>query len=223
MIPRTLEPEVMDTAEEAVDYDAMDHCEVNRRFAEEFAGKCESPFAGRILDVGTGTAQIPIVMAGFPSMHSASIVAVDMAAEMLRIGRANIERAGLEGRIQLELADAKLLPHPPGTFDAVISNSIIHHIPAPLAVLSEMVRVLAKPDGIIFVRDLLRPDDYAAVDHLVMTYAGEANAHQQAMFRDSLCAALTLNEVRDMLRVLNLPEDWVVQSSDRHWTICNRP
>jgi len=30
MIPRILEPEVMDTVEEAVDYDAMDHSTVNR-------------------------------------------------------------------------------------------------------------------------------------------------------------------------------------------------
>ena len=36
MLPRTLEPEVMDTAEEAVDYDAMDHGEVNRRFVGDF-------------------------------------------------------------------------------------------------------------------------------------------------------------------------------------------
>ena len=32
MLPRVLEPEVMDTAEEARDYDAMDHSQVNRVF-----------------------------------------------------------------------------------------------------------------------------------------------------------------------------------------------
>ena len=35
MLPRTLEPEVMDTAEEAADYDAMDHSEVNRVFVDD--------------------------------------------------------------------------------------------------------------------------------------------------------------------------------------------
>jgi ubiquinone/menaquinone biosynthesis C-methylase UbiE len=224
MIPRTLEPEVMDTEAEAVDYDAMDHRAVNTRFAEDFAGCCRAlgQPPSRILDVGTGTAQIPIEIAGLAEFMSSRIVAVDMAEEMLRIGRRNVAAAGLEDRIQLELADAKRLPHAAASFDAVVSNSIIHHIPEPLGVLREMVRVLAKPGGVLFVRDLMRPEDYGAVEQIVATYAGEANAHQQQMFRDSLCAALALDEVREMLRVLNLPVGWVSQSSDRHWTICNQ-
>jgi hypothetical protein len=65
MLDRTLEPEVMDTLEEAFDYDTMDHSDVNRLFVDEmlvaarslgFADlenlETESP---RILDVGTGT------------------------------------------------------------------------------------------------------------------------------------------------------------------------
>ena len=35
MLPRTLEPEVMDTREEAVDYDSMDHSGVNRVFVDD--------------------------------------------------------------------------------------------------------------------------------------------------------------------------------------------
>ena len=35
MLPRTLEPEVMDSAEEAGDYDAMDHGAVNRAFVAD--------------------------------------------------------------------------------------------------------------------------------------------------------------------------------------------
>ena len=41
-----------------------------------------------------------------------------------------------------------------------------------------MVRVV-QPDGVIFVRDLLRPDSEAELSQLVQTYAGDANAHQQ--------------------------------------------
>jgi hypothetical protein len=36
MLPRVLEPEVMDTPEEARDYDAMDHSAVNRVFVADF-------------------------------------------------------------------------------------------------------------------------------------------------------------------------------------------
>ena len=56
--------------------------------------------------------------------------------------------------------DAKELPFSDGHFAAVISNSIIHHIPSPGGVIAEMVRVV-KPTGTLFVRDLLRPDSEA--------------------------------------------------------------
>ena len=70
----------------------------------------------------------------------------------------------------------------------------------------------------MFVRDLLRPDDDAAVRHLVQTYAGNANAHQRQMFEDSLRAAVTLDEVRAMLAQLGFDPATVRQNSDRHWT-----
>ncbi|MGE3316697.1 MAG: class I SAM-dependent methyltransferase [Planctomycetaceae bacterium] len=215
----------MDTVAEAVDYDSMDHSAVNRLFADDFLDRCAA--AGiepaTILDVGTGTAQIPIEIARRPAARNAEITAVDMAEEMLRIAERNVAAAGLATRIRLERADAKSLSYRDGSFEAVVSNSIIHHIPEPLGVLAEMVRVLMRPNGVFFVRDLLRPADYASVDKLVQLYAGDSNSHQRQMFRDSLCAALTLDEVREMLRSLNLPVRWVVQSSDRHWTLCNHP
>ena len=36
MLDRVLEPEVMDTEDEARDYDAMDHSQVNRVFVADF-------------------------------------------------------------------------------------------------------------------------------------------------------------------------------------------
>jgi ubiquinone/menaquinone biosynthesis C-methylase UbiE len=170
---------------------------------------------GPILDVGTGTAQIPIELA---RQHpTAEVVAIDLAAEMLLVGRDNIRRAGLEGRVRLERQDAKQLPYPIGSFGAVISNSIVHHIPEPARVLAEMVRVVA-PGGVLFVRDLLRPADEATVRRLVATYAGDANAHQRQMFGDSLRAALTLDEVRGLVAALGFEPATVQQTTDRHWT-----
>ena len=34
-LSRILEPEIMDSPEEAADYDSMDHAEVNRRFVDD--------------------------------------------------------------------------------------------------------------------------------------------------------------------------------------------
>jgi ubiquinone/menaquinone biosynthesis C-methylase UbiE len=223
MLPRTLEPEVMDTAEEARDYDAMDHAAVNRVFVTDFLGyratlgpthQGQKPI-GNILDVGTGTAQIPIELC--TRERSCQVTAIDLAAEMLRVGRDNVGRAKLENRIRLERWDAKRMPCPDGAFDMVISNSIIHHIPEPAAVFAEMVRVV-KPGGTLFVRDLLRPSHEPALRRLVDLHSAGANAHQKKMFADSLHAALTLVEVRIMLAALGFPAESVAQTTDRHWT-----
>ena len=70
----------------------------------------------------------------------------------------------------------------------------------------------------MFVRDLLRPPSDAAVRHLLATYAGDANAHQQKMFDDSLRAALSLDEIRSLVTGLGFSSDTVNQTTDRHWT-----
>jgi ubiquinone/menaquinone biosynthesis C-methylase UbiE len=213
MLPRTLEPEVMDSPDEARDYDAMDHSAVNRVFAADFVASWDGQ--NPILDVGTGTAQIPIELCR--QAPTAQVVGIDLAAHMLRVGQDNIARAGLVERIRLQQCDAKHTPFADGEFAAVVSNSIVHHIPEPVDVLAEMVR-LVRPGGLLFVRDLLRPADEATLTHLVAAYAGDANAHQQQMFSDSLRAALTLGEIRDLVATLGFAPSTVQQTTDRHWT-----
>ena len=63
-----------------------------------------------------------------------------------------------------------------------------------------------------------RPDDDATVQTLVETYASGCNDHQQAMFDASLRAALSLGEIRELVRELNFPPENLQATSDRHWT-----
>jgi ubiquinone/menaquinone biosynthesis C-methylase UbiE len=213
MLPRVLEPEVMDSRAEARDYDAMAHGEVNRVFVADFLAVWDG--GNPILDVGTGTAQIPIELCR--QAPAAQIVAVDRAHEMLRVAEDNVRRAGLETRLELEICDAKSMPYADERFGAVITNSIVHHIPEPRRVLGEMLRVL-RPGGKLFVRDLLRPDDEATLQQLVARYAGDANSHQRQMFSASLHAALTLTEIRQLVAGMGCDLSSVQQTSDRHWT-----
>jgi ubiquinone/menaquinone biosynthesis C-methylase UbiE len=222
MLSRILEPEVMDSAAEAVDYDSMDHTQVNRLFADDFLGMVPAPRGGSqtsVLDVGTGTAQIPIEICRH--RNDLRVTAIDLAGHMLQVAQRNVIREGLTAKIRLEQIDAKSLPFPANAFDAVISNSIIHHIPEPQLVFREMVRVV-RSGGQLFVRDLIRPQNLESLEGLVAAYAGEANDHQRQMFGDSLHAALSLDEVGEMLRDAGLPADWVRQTSDRHWTIAGQ-
>jgi ubiquinone/menaquinone biosynthesis C-methylase UbiE len=99
-----------------------------------------------------------------------------------------------------------------------MSNSIVHHIPEPVGTLAEMARVL-RPGGVLFVRDLSRPASADAVESIVQTYAGSENARQQQLFRQSLHAALTVDEVAGWLESISDLTARVEQTSDRHWTI----
>jgi ubiquinone/menaquinone biosynthesis C-methylase UbiE len=215
MLTRTLEPEVMDTAEEARDYDAMDHSAVNRLFADDFLAVYAVAPPGPILDVGTGTGQIPIELCR--RLPACQVTAIDLADHMLAVGRENVRRANLDARLRLERWDAKEMPCADDTFAAVMSNSIVHHIPEPIAVFAEMVRVV-RPGGVLFVRDLLRPDDEPTLRRLVDLYAAGANAHQRKMFADSLHAALSLAEVQSLVTTLGFHAATVRQTTDRHWT-----
>ncbi len=214
MLQRVLEPEVMDTVEDANDYDTMDHSGVNRVFVLDllkFAPRLQNP----VLDVGTGTAQIPIELC---QQHATvEVMSVDAATAMIELANRNITNAGLTSRIRAELVNARGLPFPDQHFAAVISNSIIHHIPEPMIVFTEIVRV-GQGSGVIFVRDLFRPNDEAMLTHLVQTYASDANAHQRMLFADSLRAALTVDEVRGFVTQLGYAAETVTATSDRHWT-----
>lgn len=233
MFARVLEPEVMDTADEARDYDAMDHSAVNVKFVDDFlafGNQGGNPALGRIhpprvIDFGTGTALIPIELCkrldGFP------IVAIDLAEHMLTLARSNVLRADLSDRVLLEKVDAKGTPYDDGAFGATISNSIVHHIPAPERCFAEMWRVTAS-GGLLFVRDLLRPESEVEVDRLVALYGGDPPAdpvrvpsfeNQRALFRASLCAALTVAEIAEMIAPLGVPSTAVKMTSDRHWTL----
>ncbi len=216
MLPRVLEDEVMDTAEEALDYDAIDHRQVNRRFVDDFiAAWGGEPSRGEVLDLGTGTGLIPIELARRDPRWR--ILGVDLARSMLDVAERNIERAGLGSQLRLACVDAKSSPLLAASFAAVMSNSIVHHIPDPRCVFAEAVRLVA-PGGLFFFRDLLRPVNRFALDELVETYTEGANERQRAMFSASLHAALTLDEVRELVAAHGFAPNTVQASSDRHWT-----
>lgn len=216
---RILEPEVMDTLEEAFEYDSMDHSQVNEVFCNDFFAARNLTDGVQILDVGTGTAQIPIAMCKRNS--GLKITAIDLAESMLTLGNKNIQTALLEDCITLVQVDSKKMHYSDESFDQVISNSIIHHIPNPVECFKEMIRV-TKKDGLLFIRDLLRPDSIAELQNIVNLHAGDATPKQKQLFTDSLHASLSLTEVREMVKLFGFEAFTVIQSSNRHWTFTAR-
>jgi ubiquinone/menaquinone biosynthesis C-methylase UbiE len=217
MIPRVLEPEAMETAEEVREFDAMDHTRVNTRFVADFLAAHGPCRGGEILDVGTGTARIPIALALADSQ--ARVLALDLSENMLEQARINIALANLYSRIRCHKGDAKSLLDVFGAegFEGVISNTIIHHIPDPAPVLATMARLVA-PGGTLLVRDLARPATHDEVARLGVLYAGGESPEAKSLFLASLNAALTLDEIRAIVAGLGVAPGDVAMTSDRHWT-----
>jgi ubiquinone/menaquinone biosynthesis C-methylase UbiE len=217
MIPRILEPESMDGPEEVAQYDAMDHRAVNDRFVADFLASHGPCRGGEVLDVGTGTARIPIALALADA--KARVVGFDLAPAMLERAARNVSEAGLADRIRFVLGDAKT-PTALGDarYEAVVSNTIVHHIPDPAPALAAMVERLA-PGGTLMIRDLARPDDQETLAALVERHAGEESPEARELFRASLHAALTLDEAAKLAAGAGLPADCVAMTSDRHWTL----
>src|SRR4030095_9234532 len=102
----------MDTDEEACAYDAMDHREVNAKFIDDFLLACPEAAAAddndeawfdsddrvSVLDLGTGTAQIPIELCR--RTDRVRIMAADAAIAMLEIARFNVEFASVQQQVQ---------------------------------------------------------------------------------------------------------------------------
>ncbi|GIX01031.1 MAG: hypothetical protein KatS3mg111_4363 [Pirellulaceae bacterium] len=213
MLERVLEPEWMDDPDEALCYDEMDHDEVNRQFVRDLlAAGLPGP---DVLDVGIGTARIPVELC---QQHTdCRVMGADAALAMLEVARINVATAGFEHRIELCHCNCRQMPMADAMFDVVMSNSLLHHLPDPEAAVAEMLRVL-RPGGRIFVRDLVRPADQDTVEQLVQRYTGAEPPAAQQLFRQSLLAALTVAEIRDIVTGFGFSPAGVSVTSDRHWT-----
>lgn len=210
---RTPEPEAMDSDSEASDYDAMDNSVPNRAFIERLVSL---GVHGRALDIGTGPGHIPLLLA--ERLPDVSVVGIDLSEHMLRRAEQHRMRSPHAARLEFRLADAKTLPFADESFDAVFSNTILHHVSDPRRYLSEAWRVL-RPGGTFLIRDLFRPPTAERARELVATHAGDATLDQQELLRASLHAALEPDELRALAREAGLVGVQLSIDSDRHMSL----
>ncbi len=213
---RIPEGERMDQPVAADAYARADFADVNARFVEDVAQAFAGLSPKRLLDLGSGPGDIPIALARAPA--APTIVAVDASGVMLNWASRRIAASRPSGRISLVQADAKMLPFGQGAFNAIVSNSILHHVADPHLFWCEVRRLLAR-GGRVFMRDLMRPASIADAHALVNEYARDESEELQGEFFRSLCAAFTVDEVRDQLREAGLAVLDVRVSSDRHLDI----
>jgi cyclopropane fatty-acyl-phospholipid synthase-like methyltransferase len=212
---RVLEPELMGDPEQAAAYASADFSQENQGFVDRFEEYFPGFSGGRVLDAGCGPADIPIRFSRrYPSCH---IIAVDASPPMIRLAEQAVSQAGLNDRITVQCERFDAVPGA-NVFDAVLSNSLLHHLPNPLQFWNKL-RQLVKPGSAVLVMDLLRPDSPDEAQAIVDRYAAGAPAILRRDFFNSLMAAFTEDEITTQLARMNLTRLLIDVIDDRHWVV----
>ena len=212
-------PEVLDDAvhDEAVLEQSLHHvAQVNRYLGGErtvlsaLEPLLASGKSTRILDIGTGAGDIPVVVAAVARERGAvvTITATDIHPQMLAIAA---RRAKGWQEITVEHADALALPYDDASFDAALITLTLHHFDgdAPVHVLREAGRVAR----LVVVSDLERSMlNYAGARLLAWTWwrFNPLTRHDGPL---SVLRAFTAGELRDIaaragLRSLSVERRW---------------
>jgi 2-polyprenyl-3-methyl-5-hydroxy-6-metoxy-1,4-benzoquinol methylase len=215
MMERVLEPEVMDDPEQVLAYAEADFEEENQGFVDKFFTMYPDLESPHIVDLGCGPGDIPIRVA---RRHAACrVTGIDASQPMIAYAEQAVQKAGFHDRVQFlcqRFQDVNLS----SPADAMISNSLVHHVPNPLRFWYSL-KTLVKPGGRVLVMDLLRPESPEAAQTIVDEQAASEPERLRQDFFHSLLAAFTEDEVAAQLAELNLSRLMVDVPDDRHWIV----
>ncbi len=110
----------------------------------------------QILDVATGTGDLAIAAS---KINPDKITGVDIADQMLEVGRKKIAQQQLAGIITLQNGDSEALPFADGHFDAVTCAYGVRNFEHLEAGLKEMCRVM-RPGGKVAILEFSHPKQF---------------------------------------------------------------
>ena len=218
-LARRTEPELMLGAEQVCAYATADfskpHSDLVRRLQQIFPSL---PPKAEVADLGCGPADITIRIARlYPGSR---LDAIDGSRAMLDRARETINGARFSSRIRLLHATLPDPTLPPSHYDAVVSNSLLHHLHAPQT-LWETIKTIAKPDARVFIADLRRPGSEHEAAQMVERYASDEPEVLRRDFYNSLLAAFTPQELHEQLVAAGLALK-IETVGDRHLIIHGR-
>ena len=123
---------------------------MRRLCQEQWLMRCAKP---RLLDIGTGTAQLLIHMVQDPRFDSFELTGTDFFEDMLDEARAAVAKSGIDpSRIRLDHNDVHEMPYADDYAHLISSRSTIHHWEDPVRAFREIYRVL-RPDGVAIIHE----------------------------------------------------------------------
>jgi ubiquinone/menaquinone biosynthesis C-methylase UbiE len=136
-------------------YSLGHHASVLKTHSNRTASKCAAHVLphirphNRILDVGCGPGTITLDLAKIVS--ESSVIGIDFSPEAVEVAKQNALDRGVKN-CEFIVGDACNLEWAEGTFDIVVTNQCLIHLPDPVQALKEMKRV-CKTGGLIAARD----------------------------------------------------------------------
>jgi demethylmenaquinone methyltransferase/2-methoxy-6-polyprenyl-1,4-benzoquinol methylase len=118
-----------------------------------------------LLDVASGTGDFAVAAA---KLKPSKIVGFDISEQMLNVGRAKVQRLGLDHIIEFQKGDSEAMPFTTGQFDAITVAFGVRNFENLENGLKEFVRVLKK-DGVAVILEFSKPK-YFPMKQLYLLY-----------------------------------------------------
>ncbi len=113
-----------------------------------------------VLDIATGTADLAIMLA--KKLPKVKIIGVDLAENMLEVGRRKVGNLKLSNRISLKQGDSLSLPFENESFDTAMVAFGVRNYENPVKGMEETLRVLRKK-GKFYVLEFSMPRKFPMV------------------------------------------------------------
>jgi putative AdoMet-dependent methyltransferase len=151
-----------------------------------------------LLDLGCGTGETALGLAP----HCAAVHAVDVSREMVRLAAAKANTRGL-ANIRFAQAGFLTCDYPAATFDAVLSQIALHHLPDHWKhVALRRIHALLRPGGRFLLQDAVLPSGERDLDaYFAGLVAAVAAAGGEKVARDT----------ETTLRDEHLTLDWIME------------